>query len=559
MFIRLEVQRGVKASFVALVPLLVLAGWQNQHKLNPDGIAYLRIAGYYANAQTDLMVSGYWGPLLSWLMVPFLKLGWDPLAAARSAMGVSAIVFWFGCVTVFRSFRIPPVAIAPGAWLAALASVYWSARNISPDLLVGGLMAMAIGVMLDSQWQESRRTAVLAGLLWGLAYLAKAVALPLAFVISAGLIVLLRLARAEGWFGLFRSSLFMAVTFALVAGPWVKVLSDKYGRLTFSTTPRIALALAGPPDQERYHPFARTFHQPEPGRVTQWEDPSGMAYNYWSPLENWGNAQHEAVVVTGNAHTILTLLAGVDPALFLKVLREFTDKDALNLLTVFDLFYLSLGGLVVCLLVPAPRVQTFVEQRWRWALLPVACITGVYLPFYLLREDQRYFYAVYPFLWVAVAGAWHWVAERWQMPGLRFERSGVRLATISFLLPALIWLGVALAGVPNPASVAARELAAKFRAAKLTGPIAGSAMMPGGRAGLYTAYFLGQPWHGDEAAVTPERCRAAHARFIVVLRAGRVALALAADAGFRNLDEQLFPTPGEAQEFPLKVFEVTNR
>ena len=169
MFIRLEVQRGVKASFVALVPLLVLAGWQNQHKLNPDGIAYLRIAGYYANAQTDLMVSGYWGPLLSWLMVPFLKLGWDPLAAARIAMGVSAIVFWFGCVTVFRSFRIPPVAIAPGAWLAALASVYWSARNISPDLLVGGLMAMAIGVMLDSQWQESRRTAVLAGLLWGLA------------------------------------------------------------------------------------------------------------------------------------------------------------------------------------------------------------------------------------------------------------------------------------------------------------------------------------------------------------------------------------------------------
>src|SRR5512141_3166048 len=71
--------RAVAAAFACQVTLLCLAGWQNDHMLNPDGIAYLRIASYYAHGQTDLMISGYWGPLISWLMAPLLALGVPPL------------------------------------------------------------------------------------------------------------------------------------------------------------------------------------------------------------------------------------------------------------------------------------------------------------------------------------------------------------------------------------------------------------------------------------------------------------------------------------------------
>ena len=39
------------------------------------------------------MVSGVWGPLLSWLMVPWLLVFDDPLLAAHAAMAVSAVVF----------------------------------------------------------------------------------------------------------------------------------------------------------------------------------------------------------------------------------------------------------------------------------------------------------------------------------------------------------------------------------------------------------------------------------------------------------------------------------
>src|SRR5204862_241539 len=153
----------------------------------------------------------------------------------------------------------------------------------------------------------------------------------------------------------FRSLAITLAMFACVAGLWMLVLSNKYGKPTFSTTARIAHALAGPGVGDRYHPTFRTFHEPESGRVTSWEDPTSM-------------------------------------------------------------------------------------------------------PYQLI----------------------------------------VRIAAVPFGLLAIFWCLVALRGLPNPASEAALDLAAKLGAAKIAGPVVGSALMPGGRAGLYTAFFLKQPWQGDQ-------------------------------------------------------------
>ena len=62
------------AALAIQIVLLIVAGWHGRYLLNTDAIAYLRIASYYASGQMDLMVSGYWGPLLSWLVAPLLKL-----------------------------------------------------------------------------------------------------------------------------------------------------------------------------------------------------------------------------------------------------------------------------------------------------------------------------------------------------------------------------------------------------------------------------------------------------------------------------------------------------
>ena len=54
-----------------------------QFWINTDATAYLSIARQYLAGEFSRAVNAYWGPLLSWLMVPLLATGVAPLMAAR--------------------------------------------------------------------------------------------------------------------------------------------------------------------------------------------------------------------------------------------------------------------------------------------------------------------------------------------------------------------------------------------------------------------------------------------------------------------------------------------
>ncbi len=252
---------------VYLVGLAVLGAYF-RNALNTDAVAYLRIASYYAAGNLALAVSGYWGPLLSWLMALPIKLGLPDLAVARGVMGFSALVFLTGSVAVYRAFKLPEKWVATGGILTSSCALYWSVRFMTPDLLLSGLIALAMSFSIREDSHESARNGIWAGILWGLAYLAKAVAFPLAILttlIFGGLA--LRKKQPERYVCLRKTALTLAC-FGLIAGPWVLILSHKYSYPTFSTSARISHAITGPSDLERYHPFATTFHRPEPGRVT---------------------------------------------------------------------------------------------------------------------------------------------------------------------------------------------------------------------------------------------------------------------------------------------------
>ena len=152
----MNLQPQLRWLFLGQALLLGIAAVRNAHQLNPDAIAYCRIAGYYAAVEWDLAVTGYWGPLLSWLMVPLLKLGCAPLVAARVVMAASGVVFLAGAVSVFRAFRLPPKALLAGAWMALGWSIFWSVRNISPDLLLAGLVSLALAATVEAMLVSGR-------------------------------------------------------------------------------------------------------------------------------------------------------------------------------------------------------------------------------------------------------------------------------------------------------------------------------------------------------------------------------------------------------------------
>ena len=159
---------------------LLVSGFYFRNALNTDAVSYLRIASYYANGQWHLAVSGYWGPLASWLMAPLLKVGLSPLIAARLFMGFSVVVFVAGCVAVYRAFALPTQWVRAGAVLAACAGLYWSLQFITPDLLLSGIIGFAASRLFGEHPPRSDSAAAKTGVIWGLAYLTKAAAFPLA-------------------------------------------------------------------------------------------------------------------------------------------------------------------------------------------------------------------------------------------------------------------------------------------------------------------------------------------------------------------------------------------
>ncbi len=518
---------GISGALFCQVILLMVAGWHNRYVIDNDAIAYIRIAGYYLHGQFDLAVSGYWGPLLSWMMVPWLAFVENTVDAARIAMGLSAIIFLLSCVAIFQNLDLHPAGVILGAWIVAAASIYWSVEFVTPDLLMSGFLGFAISRLVSESWIGSRSTPLMAGIWLGIAYFAKPIAFLMAFILSVGISILWVRSRVGSITQVLRSLAITLLSFLCLASPWVLILSHKYHHLTFTTSGTINHALVGPPDEDRYHPFRRKFHIPEPGRITSWEDPSHMPYKYWSPFDNMKNIKYQLFLIYRNYQRLL------------------------NVLNSFDMLGIGLFALVSALLFHKPWSQNLGAERWRWGGGVVICLSGLYLLLY--SGEKRYHYPAYPFLLVASIGMINWLTHTDRSKVNLPRIIGFGLVVCSFAFPIYLQLPSALTGLKHP-SILAYHLAKKLETAHIYGPLAGVDR----KEGLFVAFFLNQPWYGEEQHTTMERLKQSQAKLFVIDRHSPLLSELDRDPLFRNLETVLFPSGEEVQKFPWKIYQIIN-
>jgi len=500
--------------FIFQFAMLIAAAWFFRHALNPDAVAYLQNARHYADGEISLAISGHWSPLISWVIAIFLKLGLPPLAAARVFMIFSAMIFLLGCLRLFREFKISEPLLVWGMWTVALLSIPWSVENITPDLLLGGLTSFAFAEMISTRWFLKSGPALFCGVLWGLAYLCKSVALPLGALTTLGMAMLWWKCRRSQWLLIIRAFAMTLAGMMLVGSIWVSILTAHYGKLTVANSAGYNHSLVGPVATNHLFLLDQGLRTPQPGRVTIWEDPVSP-FPDWSASASWNNAKLQSQILLRNVPVVIFMLTSICLA-----------------------FPILLAVVIVRLF---RRNSVGDESNVWWALLPVVILAVLFLPDYLLVSEQRYFYCATPLLFVAATGC-------------RWRRSFAPLLAACFLIPVFARAGLHLNST-RIAGECAAVLSEKISARHLAGSVVGSGKLPGGRSGLYVAWYLQQPWYGDEPVPATADYKAIGARLIVVNRGSAIALELVGDQTVRNLDHELFGSAEKAGTFPLQVFE----
>lgn len=196
---------------------------------NPDTFQYLMIARHYLGGDIREAINGYWGPMLSWLMIPFTGQDFGDIPALKTLqLVIGAGVLWTWSAILKRSVVPEPYAEAL-AYAAIPFVLAYAFLSPTADLLflwisLSLFRFLSAGpVFVDPA--RSRRFAWLGVL----AYYTKAFGMPLFLVLFA----------AEWWTarkqaGVNRLPARALLFFILLVAPWVTALSLKYGHFTIS-------------------------------------------------------------------------------------------------------------------------------------------------------------------------------------------------------------------------------------------------------------------------------------------------------------------------------------
>jgi hypothetical protein len=324
--------------FVAIV-LGAAQAWATRFTMNPDGVSYLDIGDAYWRGDWHNAINAYWSPLYSWILGFFLKMlkpspNWEyPVAHLVNFLGyVFALVcfeFFLLCFThdLKTRGRAPSCTDEPipeYCWWLLGYSFFLSTSLlmigltlVTPDMLVAAFVYLACALVLKIRSGAGRRPSIGLGVILSLAYLSKAIMLPI------GIIFLLMAFYRNSSSKSMTNAAIAGMLFLGIASPFVAVLSHAQRHLTFGEVGPIAYeefvngdkqfipsepGVLHPVRKISNVPIAHEFGSPISGTYPIWYDPAYWHAGlkpHWDARQQWNNAIRPAL---GLYYAILTTI-----------------------------------------------------------------------------------------------------------------------------------------------------------------------------------------------------------------------------------------------------------
>ncbi len=247
------------------------------YNIVPDGFSYLSIAQKYLDGDFQNALNGYWGPLLSWLLLPFM------FAGIKAPLAVKLLSVIIGLIVILQSnFLIKLLKISQRLrviilFVIAINAIYFALIEVTPDFLLVCLALSYMNIIFSPFYSNSIFAGISCGIMGALLYLTKAYGFPF-FVVHffvINFILFIRNNVKSHRIGIRRNYIIGMVFFLLISIPWILLISNKYGYLTIGTSGKF--------NQDLVVPNSSGFPQHHAGLLAP---PNSTAFSVWEDICN---------------------------------------------------------------------------------------------------------------------------------------------------------------------------------------------------------------------------------------------------------------------------------
>jgi hypothetical protein len=295
-----------KSSLIILIIVLTIysilvISANHYERLTADSTLYINIAEKYLRGEFGDAVNGYWGPMLSWLLIPFLYLNTSHVFAINA---LNLIVGLFTIIGVwFLSFRFEISEKIRSAILISFLPIILFISTVELfDFLLLCFLVYYLNIIFNNEYPRRIYNGLLCGVLGAVAYFSKSYAFPF-FIVHFTFMNIAHYIRCESKEKknkVLRNAIAGIVLFSIVSGAWIAVISNKYNHFTISNMgkanfsgmapglPDTGLELGNPMFYEGFIPPSNKT------AVSAWEDPSYILDKLpiWNPVESIAYLKH---------------------------------------------------------------------------------------------------------------------------------------------------------------------------------------------------------------------------------------------------------------------------
>ncbi|MGF7118693.1 hypothetical protein [Methanobacterium oryzae] len=385
-------------SIIPILALFLILGafflkYYQYDLISKDIISIISVAKLYADGDINGAINGYWGPLFSWLLIPFIKFNSSPYFVLYSMKILSLVTGIFTIIGVrLLSYRFEMDEKIRYLILFSMIFIilYFSLRSNPVDLLLTCFVVYYLYFIFSPEYRLNSHYGFICGLLGAAAYLTKSYALTF-FIAHFLLFNLFYYFKEQKYKKIILKNLtFGLAIFLIISGSWSVIISDKYEMLTFGTSGAYNHDAIGPrsvgqhPTEYINQGFIKPPHE---GVTSAWYDPTYFNTDSWSwsPFESVEFFKFQLRKIVKNILTLLhiyTLFSYLSLIIIVLYLL-LCFKPFNNVINSKEIIY----PLFTVLLFPLGYLFIALELRYLWLIYILLMLMGGYILNLILKYN----------------------------------------------------------------------------------------------------------------------------------------------------------------------------